>query len=656
MIKNTTIKLSFIKAILGLLVSSIISCVHAAPVTLDEIANKAVQSNPDVVSKWHEFKASIYERDTAWGNNLPTLDVMFGNAYQRQKNPFYTPPESLHNYNNRNSSIILNQNLFEGFATLNNTKRLEHASLVRFYEMLDLSENTALDAATAYIDVWRHRQLVEYAKKNYVTHRLVYTKISDRAKSGVGRQVDMETAAGRMALAESNLVTETANLHDVNARYQRIIGELPKDDMDPPSAVFSKDLPTERSQSIAKGFEKSPKLKAAFENILSVKRNVEVQKAGFFPRVDAFLEKQHDNNDSGYFGVKNITTIGLTAKWNLFGGYQDSSRKLKAVEEVYMAKDLREKTCREVRQSLATSFNDHQRLTEQLVYLDQHQLSTDKVREAFRNQYEIGQRTLLDVLDIENEFYKSRQDSINAEMDLMIADAKYQAASGNLLNALKLKNLDMTPPKPETTPDEDMSTNCPAEPVSVPEYIKEVKPPVIDCNRVILLPNSDGSPSAVVLKTANGTEVIDKPYEGACVNHDGAISQLAETSATVSANYAAALEAQPKRPKSYIANFIYGTDKISPDSLSEVEKMKADLKTRKIPEITVIGHTDMAGSDKYNDTLSLKRAMVMRNILINQGINPSQIEVAGRGKREPLIPTADGVKEPKNRRVEINIR
>ena len=321
-----------------------------------------------------------------------------------------------------------------------------------------------------------------------------------------------------------------------------------------------------------------------------------------------------------------------------------------------MAKDLREKTCREVRQSLATSFNDHQRLTEQLVYLDQHQLSTDKVREAFRNQYEIGQRTLLDVLDIENEFYKSRQDSINAEMDLMIADAKYQAASGNLLNALKLKNLDMTPPKPETTPDEDMSTNCPAEPVSVPEYIKEVKPPVIDCNRVILLPNSDGSPSAVVLKTANGTEVIDKPYEGACVNHDGAISQLAETSATVSANYAAALEAQPKRPKSYIANFIYGTDKISPDSLSEVEKMKADLKTRKIPEITVIGHTDMAGSDKYNDTLSLKRAMVMRNILINQGINPSQIEVAGRGKREPLIPTADGVKEPKNRRVEINIR
>lgn len=639
-----------------LLVSSIVSFVHAAPVTLNEIANKAVQSNPDVVAKWHEFKVSVYERDTAWGNNLPSLDIMFGTAYQRQKNPLYAPPEILRNYNNLTSSITINQNLFEGFSTLNDTKRLEHASLVRFYELLDLSETTALEAATAYIDVWRHRQLVEYAEENYVIHRLVYTKVTDRAKSGIGRQVDMETAAGRMALAESNLVTETANLHDVNARYQRIIGELPKDDMDPPSSDFSKDLPTERSRSIAKGFEKSPKLKAAFENILSSKRNFDVQKASFFPRVDAFLEKQHDNNDSGYSGLTNISIIGLTAKWNLFGGYQDSSKKLKAIEEVYMAKDLREKTCREVRQSLATSFNDHLRLTEQLTYLDQHQLSTDKVREAFRNQYEIGQRTLLDVLDTENEFYKARQDSLNAEMDLMIADATYQAVAGNLLNVLKLKNLEMTPPKPVTTPDVDMSTNCPAEPVSVPKYNKEVKSPILDCNRIILLPNADGSPSAVVLKTAGGEEVIDKPYDGACVNHEGAIAPLAESSESVRANYSTALESQPKRPITFTANFIYGTDEITSDSLSEIEKLKADLKTRIIPEITVIGHTDTTGSDKYNDTLSLRRAMVMRNILINEGINASQIEVAGRGKRELRIPTADGVKEPKNRRVEINIR
>lgn len=461
------------KSALALLVTSAFSGAHAAPARLDEAASKAVQSNPDVVAKWHQFRASGFERDAAWGRYLPTLDVLFGTAYERRESPLFTNPHD-RSYNYQNTRITLRQNLFEGFATLNETKRLEHASLVRFYELLDLSETAAFEASRAYIDVWRYRRLVEFAEENYATHRVIYDKIKERVDAGVGRRVDLETAAGRLALAESNLLTETSNLHDVTARYQRIVGELPKDDLEaPPAAAISKGLPKDRSEGVKSGLAKSPQLKAALENILSAKRNVDVQKAAYSPRVDAFLEQGHDLNAGGYtagntippHGSTNYQTAGVTVSWNLFRGLQDISRERRAAEDLNVAKDLREKTCRDVRQNLEIAFNDHLRLAEQLQYLDQHQLSTDKAREAFRRQFDIGQRTLLDVLDTENEFYTARRNYANGENDLLIADLRYQAAAGNLLQALNLKNLDMTPPKPETTAEEDMLATCPAEAV-----------------------------------------------------------------------------------------------------------------------------------------------------------------------------------------------
>ncbi len=365
---------------------------------------------------------------------------------------------------------------------MNDTKRLEHASLVRFYETLDASETAALEATKAYLDVLRYRKLVEFAEENYGTHRVLYEKIKQRAKSGVGRLVDVETAAGRLALAESNLTTETANLHDVISRYQRIVGELPPTELSPAPAALAKDFPKDRTESIKLGFSRSPQLKAAFENILSAKRNVDVQKAGYYPRVDAYLESEHNRNQDGYTekylasGVSpstNVQTAGVTVSWNLFRGMQDMNRQRKAAEDMNVAKDVREKACRELRQNLSMAYNDHLRLAEQLQYLDQHQLSTDKERQLFRRQFDLGQRTLLDLLDTENEYYTARRNYVNGETDQKIADARYQAASGNLLNVLNLKRLDMTPPTPETAADDDMLTTCPEEPAMPPAIDKE---------------------------------------------------------------------------------------------------------------------------------------------------------------------------------------
>lgn len=470
------------RPLLGLIISAAFaSSAQAVSFRLEEAAAKAVQTHPDVVNKWNQFKAAGEERNVSWGRYLPTLDVMYGIGHESKSSPLFNAPHTRRKYDFQTARVTLRQNLFEGFATENDTKRLEHATLVRFYEMLDLSENAAFEATKAYIDVWRYRQLVSYAEENYALHRVIYEKIKVRAQKGVGRQVDLETAAGRLALAESNLLTETSNLHDVTARFQRVVGIVPPADMEaPPAALLAAEFPKNRSEAITRSFEKSPQLKAAFQNILSAMRNVEVQKAPYYPRVDAYVERGHDIGVGGYapkFGQPSdetdYTTYGLTVSWNLFNGLRDISRERKAAHEKNSAKDIREKVCREVRQNSAMAFNEQARLTEQIQYLDQHQLSTDKARESFRRQFDIGQRTLLDVLDTENEYYTARRNYLNGEQDKLIALAKYQYAAGNLLNVLQLKSLDMDPPKPETTPEEDMATTCPADVIEPPLLDKE---------------------------------------------------------------------------------------------------------------------------------------------------------------------------------------
>jgi outer membrane protein OmpA-like peptidoglycan-associated protein len=175
-------------------------------------------------------------------------------------------------------------------------------------------------------------------------------------------------------------------------------------------------------------------------------------------------------------------------------------------------------------------------------------------------------------------------------------------------------------------------------------------------DRIVLLPNADGSPSAVIVKTATEERVIDKPYEAVSVSQSGGISQDKETPDSVRTRFGSALDAQPQRAVTYVLYYLSGKVEMTPESRAIVSKLKADLKTRSAPEIIVIGHADSVGSDEYNDKLSLDRAKDVQDILIATGIPENLITISGRGKRDPIIRTADGVSEPKNRRVEISIR
>ena len=165
-----------------------------------------------------------------------------------------------------------------------------------------------------------------------------------------------------------------------------------------------------------------------------------------------------------------------------------------------------------------------------------------------------------------------------------------------------------------------------------------------------------GGPGAVVVQEGGREVVLDTAYASARTGPGGGLDAGQATPEEVRTVFAAALAAEPPRPVTFILYFVEGTDQFTPQSQALVDQILLTIAGRPAPELTVAGHTDALGTHPFNDALSLRRAERVRALLVARGISPSSVAAVGRGKRELLVPTPDGVAEPRNRRVEITVR
>ncbi len=182
------------------------------------------------------------------------------------------------------------------------------------------------------------------------------------------------------------------------------------------------------------------------------------------------------------------------------------------------------------------------------------------------------------------------------------------------------------------------------------------KPPPGPPELVVVVPDRDGKVGTVVVTGAQGGTTLNQAYSAARVDPSAKVEARSVSEAEVKRVFSGAIAAQPLRPVSFLLYFQEGTDEYTPESKQAFEGVFAEIARRKAAEIAVIGHTDRVGTVEYNDALSLKRAERVRKDFIDRGIPNSAVSVAGRGEREPIIATPDEVSEPRNRRVEINVR
>jgi len=172
---------------------------------------------------------------------------------------------------------------------------------------------------------------------------------------------------------------------------------------------------------------------------------------------------------------------------------------------------------------------------------------------------------------------------------------------------------------------------------------------------VVLLPEAHGRDTAVTVTRGSGSVVLDQPYEAVRESAFG-LRQFQSTQQAVQTVFGSALAAEPARAVAFTLYFLEGKDVLTDESRQLVETSLAEIARRPVPDVLVVGHTDLVGTHPFNDALSRQRAELIRNELVRLGVAPENIEVVARGKREPIVPTADGVAEPRNRRVEILVR
>ncbi|MCK2182931.1 TolC family outer membrane protein [Halomonas sp. YJPS3-2] len=562
---------------------------------LQSVVQQAISTNPEVQAAWREFLASGQDRRAAWGNYLPSVDVNAGVGREDREH------DGRGSYGTDYAEVALTQMIYDGFATSSEVERLDRAQLVRYYELLGASEQVSLDAVQAYLDVQRYRELVRLAQDNYAKHLEVFNQIEERTLSGAGRGVDLEQISGRLALAESNLMTEASNLHDVTARYQRIVGDLPAASL-APAPDFGDRLPADVAAALDMAFQGNPEFHAAIENIAAKRAAESGERSAFHPTLDLVASTgRYRDSDSGTIEDpderQDRSRVELVASMNLYRGGSDLASFRAASERVEQAVNLREKACNDVRQTTQIAYNDTQRLREQLEYLNQHRLSTDRVRGAYQQQFDIGQRSLLDVLDTENEYFESSRAYSNARYDVALADARTLAAMGELMQTLDVRRDDM-PTLAELGSDGvslDPETICPA-------------------------------PGPTGFTLADFTGDITAPARAPDV--------------TLSAD----------------ALFAVNSAELSLQSRDELSELAERIRGRDdLVRVYIAGHADSTGSDAINDPLSRRRAQSVGDYLVSQGVDASLIQTEGFGSRRPVATNATVEGRRQNRRVEITL-
>lgn len=171
-----------------------------------------------------------------------------------------------------------------------------------------------------------------------------------------------------------------------------------------------------------------------------------------------------------------------------------------------------------------------------------------------------------------------------------------------------------------------------------------------------VLPAPDGHIGTIAVERNGQRRVIHAAYGAQRLRANGSLEAVQLSEAQVRERFGATLAALPAPPATFLLYFLADSDELTPASKRELEHVLDEIRRRPLPDIVVIGHTDTIGRRRYNDDLSLARAQRLRELLVERGIPAQRIQARGRGERELLVPTADEVREPRNRRVEINVR
>jgi len=406
--------------------------------SLQEAIQKTINENPQIQSAKSERSAVENEIDQAKSGYFPTIDISAGIGWEQSTNPTTRGRgDGTVSYGREEASVQLKQMLFDGMATSSEVNRHEARTNAKAYTVFGQSEITGLNAVEAYINVLRREELLTLAEENLAIHKKTNKQILLRSDRGIGKRADADQSSGRLALAEKNTISEIGNLQDAKTAFLRVVGELPTNLQ--AIAAPTEALPANLEVAVEQAVANHPILKSANADIDSAFAQHDTAKAAYLPRLDFEASASHNVDVDGIQGKNEDATAMLRFKYNIFNGGKDIARRKETAKLINQAKNIRDNTFRQVVESMRLSWVAHQTLKSQLNFFKHHRDSSIKSNAAYQKQFNIGQRSLLDLLDSANEMFVSKSAYTNAKYDEIFAQYRILTSKGALNKFLDIK-------------------------------------------------------------------------------------------------------------------------------------------------------------------------------------------------------------------------
>ncbi|NQD91989.1 TolC family outer membrane protein [Pseudomonas sp. CrR25] len=410
-----------------------LACSQGQAMTLSEAIQSTLDNHPEIHAGVNSRLSSDEEVKIAKGGYLPTVDLLVGYGRENSDSPS-TRALGDHNtetLNYRNAELRLRQMLFDGFNTPNEVARTEAVVNSRAYRVLGTSESLALRTVEVYLDVLKRREMVDLARNNLLAHQRINDQIDLRSRQGVGSSADLDQSQARLALAENNLYTEQVNLADAQANFFSAVGRMP-DELESPLSIrgsMPEDLALARQMVI----DNNPFLKSAQADVQAAEKQYEVAKSPFYPRFDVELATSADDNVQGDEGHYNTWRAAVVMNYNLFNGMRDKALLQSTAHQINESMDIRNNALRLLNENLMLAWNAMENARLQTPKARDYADYTARVREAYQQQFQLGQRTLLDLLDSENELFTANRRYSEVRYTEEFSMYRVIAAMGDLL-------------------------------------------------------------------------------------------------------------------------------------------------------------------------------------------------------------------------------
>ena len=396
--------------------------------------NELISTNPTILERLHNYEATKQDVDSAFSEYYPKLDLTLGVGFEdtdkrEQKLAVQNGSADFNVYQN---SLKFTQNIFSGFSTKYKVEGQEYRSVSAAYSYVETVNNTSFNLVNSYIELMKNRDLLDTAAQNVNIDKEILSKVQKLYKSGLTTLSEVNKVESSLALANSNYVVQENSLLDASYNLQRILGrELDLKLLEKPTIHVL--MPKTKEEALLYALHNNPSLLVSQYNLLLAKSTQYEKESPFYPKIDIEVSQTLNKNLSAVAGKEDRFRAMAYLTYNIFNGFADDANLQKSKSAVFQEVETQNSIKRQIVSGLNLAWAAKTKLAEQLKYLKEYKEFSYKTLTLYSKEYDLGRRSLLDLLSAQNDYIKAKAQIISTEYSLLYAEYRILDAMGVLV-------------------------------------------------------------------------------------------------------------------------------------------------------------------------------------------------------------------------------